>query len=142
MKNNAVATVATDAARFIIDNKLVVRSMAVHSTSSIAGVTPPVVEVDVAQDPRAVLAWARFLNLDTVKVERRPEDVTLKLVATRENLSWVITGSFKKQDNAGPRNRFPGITVTWERREIGGSRTARGTITTAQLDVLIGQLGA
>lgn len=131
--SNAVATTALDCAQTILDNKLA--ALDLHLS------TPTEVSIGVGVDPRAVLKWAEFLKATVVDVERRNQDSLLTVSATLQGVTWTVTGSFLKQEDAGPRSRFPGITVQWKTRPIGGARSSKGTITVAQLEVLIGALG-
>lgn len=136
-KSNSVITTAADAARLMVENKLDAQSLLVENSPA----ELLVVSVGVGSNPRAVLAWARYLDIGTIRTDRRAEDVTLLVEGVKDGVAWSVLGGYSKTLTGGARNRFPGITVEWERRPIGGTRTSRGTITAGQLEVLIGALG-
>lgn len=127
-----VATSAVECAQAILDNKLTALDLRMT--------TPTEIAVGVGTDLRAVLKWANFLRVQEVDIERRKDDSLVVVSATRQGVTWTVTGSFLKQDS-GARTRFPGITVQWKTRPIGGAPSSKGTITVAQLEVLIGALG-
>lgn len=138
---NAVVTAAADAARLIAENRLTVESLTIESTLGDVTTGNAAVSVAVGQRPRAVLDWARFLGADVVHTDRRVDDVTLRIEVIKDGIAWHVLGSYHKSLTGNVRNRFPGITVDWERREVSGTPSARGRISAAQLEVLIGRLG-
>lgn len=139
--SNTVATTTAEAARLITANKLKATSILVENTPADAAADQPTVNISVGEEPRAVLAWARYLKVDTVLTDRRVGDATLKVHGVKDGITWSVFGSYGRSLTQGARNRYPGVTVNWERREVSGSRTGRGTITVGQLEVLIGALG-
>lgn len=138
---NAVVTAAADAVRLISENRLGLESLTIENTPADITVGHPAVSISVGQKPRDVLGWGRFLGVDNVQIDRRPDDVILKVEGIKDGIAWHITGSYHKSLTPGARNRFPGIKVEWERREVTGNHTSRGIISIAQLEVLIGHLG-
>lgn len=99
------------------------------------------VEVGMLEDLRGFLEWARFLQAQTVAVERRKVDSIFTVTGVHESINWVVTVHFSKRYTP-TRQRFPGITVEFERRRIGNAISNRGTITVAQLEVLLDRVGA
>lgn len=137
---NAVVTAAADAARLIAENRLGAETLTIENKPSDVTVGHPAVSVGVGQSPRAVLGWGRFLGTDTIYIDRRTDDVTLRAEGIKDGIAWHVLGSYHRSLTPGARNRFPGIKVEWDRREVNGTATARGRISLGQLEVLIGHL--
>lgn len=139
---NAVVTAAADAARLIAENRLGVESLTIENKAADVTVGHPAVSIGVGENPGQVLSWGRFLGVEVVYIDRRSRDVVLRVEGIKDGIAWHVLGSYSKSLTPGARNRFPGIKVEWDRREINDSQTSRGRISLGQLEVLIGHLGA